>query len=87
MTLDKLQKLEKLVNSELASKIQNSIIEHNELLIEINETDLVEVIQFLKSNDSFKFRQLIDIAGADYPEDEKRFHLIYLFFHQLLYRL
>ena len=78
MTLDKLQKLEKLVNSELASKIQNSIIEHNELLIEINETDLVEVIQFLKSNDSFKFRQLIDIAGADYPEEEKRFHLIYL---------
>ena len=78
MTLDKLQKLEKLVNSELASKIQNSIIEHNELLIEINDTDLVEVIQFLKSNDSFKFRQLIDIAGADYPEEEKRFHLIYL---------
>ena len=47
-------------------------------MIEINETDLVEVIQFLKSNDSFKFRQLIDIAGADYPEEEKRLHLIYL---------
>ena len=78
MTLDKLQKLEKLVNSELASKISSSIIEHNELLIEINEIDLVEILQFLKSNDHFKFRQLIDIAGVDYPEDEKRFHLIYL---------
>ena len=26
----------------------------------------------------FKFRQLIDIAGVDYPDDEKRFNLIYL---------
>ena len=28
---------------------------------------------------SCKFRQLIDIAGVDYPEDEKRFELVYLF--------
>ena len=79
MTSDNLKKLEKLVNSELASKVQKSIIEHNELLIEVNENDLVDVIQFLKSNDSCKFRQLTDIAGVDYPEDDKRFHLIYLF--------
>ena len=79
MTINKLQKLEKLINAELASKVQKSIIEHNELLIEINESDLVDIIQFLKSNDSCKFRQLIDIAGVDYPDDEKRFQLIYLF--------
>tara|TARA_B100001093_G_scaffold11384_1_gene10529 strand:+ start:359 stop:976 length:618 start_codon:yes stop_codon:yes gene_type:complete len=78
MALDNLKKLEKLVNSELASKIQKSTIEHNELLIEINENDLFDVIQFLKSNDFCKFRQLIDIAGVDYPENEKRFQLIYL---------
>ena len=47
MALDNLKKLEKLVNSELASKIQKSTIEHNELLIEINENDLFDVIQFL----------------------------------------
>ena len=79
MIADNLQKLEKLVNSELASKVQKSIIEFNELLIEINEIDLIGVIQFLKSNDSLKFRQLIDIVGVDYPDDDKRFRLIYLF--------
>ena len=79
MTLVKLQKLEKLVNSELTSKIQKSVIEHNELMCEVNESDLIGVIQFLKSNDSLRFKQLIDIAGVDYPEDEKRFNLIYLF--------
>ena len=33
---------------------------------------------FLKSHDKLKFRQLIDIAGVDYPEEEKRFKLVYL---------
>ena len=75
----KLQKLEKLINSELSSKIKNSYIENEELLIEIAEGDLIDVIQFLKSNESSKFKQLIDIAGVDYPENEKRFELVYLF--------
>ena len=69
---------EKLINSELATKIQNSFIKNNELTIEINENDLIEVIQFLKSNERCKFRQLIDIAGVDYPDSEKRFQLVYL---------
>ena len=79
MRTTKIQELEKFINSELASKVSKSIIEYNELLIEINENDLVDVVQFLKSNDTCKFRQLIDIAGVDYPDDEKRFQLIYLF--------
>ena len=70
--------IEKLTNSELATKIQNSFIKNSELTIEINENDLIEVIQFLKSNERCKFRQLIDIAGVDYPDSEKRFQLVYL---------
>ena len=79
MIFENLKKIEKLVNSELSSKIQNSLIEYDELLIEINENDLIDVVQFLKSNENCKFRQLMEIAGVDYPEDEKRFELIYLF--------
>ena len=75
----KLQNLEKLINSELSSKILNSTIRNEELLIETSDNDLVEVVQFLKSNENCKFKQLIDIAGVDYPENEKRFELIYLF--------
>ena len=74
-----LKDLEKLINSELSSKIKSSIIENNELLVETEEAELLDVVQFLKSNEKCKFRQLIDIAGVDYPENEKRFELIYLF--------
>ena len=74
----KLKELEKLVNSELTSKIKKTTIAFNELLIDTTEEELIEVIIFLKSSDKFKFRQLIDIAGVDYPDEEKRFNLVYL---------
>ena len=74
-----LTKVEKLINSELTSKVKSSIVENDELLIEIDVNNLIEVVQFLKSNESCKFRQLIDIVGVDYPNEEKRFQLVYLF--------
>ena len=42
-----LQKIEKLINSELSSKIKNSSIKNEELIIEIAECDLIDTIQFL----------------------------------------
>ena len=77
--LENLKKIETIINSELASKVQQSVIINEELTVEINVNDLVEVVQFLKSNDKCKFRQLVDIAGVDYPEKDKRFQLVYLF--------
>jgi len=79
MILNKLQTIEKTINSELSSKIKDSTIKYNELLVETYEKNLIDVVQFLKLNEKCKFRQLIDIAGVDYPEDEKRFELVYLF--------
>ena len=77
--ISKLQNLEKLINSELSSKVQSSSINNEELLIEINDKDLIDTVQFLKLNENCKFKQLIDIVGVDYPENDKRFELIYLF--------
>ena len=79
MIIKNLESIEKTINAELSSKIKSSSINHAELLVEISENDLIDVVRFLKSNEKCKFRQLIDIAGVDYPEDEKRFELIYLF--------
>ena len=73
----KLKEVEQVVNSELTSKIKKTSVNFKELLIETTEDDLIQVILFLKSHDKLKFKQLIDIAGVDYPEEEKRFKLIY----------
>ena len=86
--ISKLKTVEKLINSELSSKIKNSSIDNEELLIEVDNNDLVDIVQFLKSNESCKFKQLIDIVGVDYPQNEKRFELIYLFLsHEMNLRI
>ena len=71
--------LEKKINSELATKINNSEIKHNQLYIEIDKDDLIDVSLFLKTNINTKFRQLIDITAVDYPEQNQRFKMVYLF--------
>ena len=71
-------KIEKLINSELSSKISGSEINFEELLFKTSVNEIVEIIKFLKLDNRFKFKQLIDIAAIDYPNDEKRFELVYL---------
>ena len=44
----------------------------------IANEDLIDVILFLKTNNSTKFKQLIDITAVDYLETEKRFKIVYL---------
>ena len=74
----KLSDLNKLLNSELTTKIKKSFIENDELQINITPNDLNSVILYLKTDNKCKFRQLIDIVAADYPNEEKRFKICYL---------
>ncbi len=71
--------IEKKINSELTTKIISSKIKHNQIYLSINDKDLLDVILFLKTDSSTKFTQLIDITAVDYPENDKRFKLVYLF--------
>ena len=71
--------LEKKINSELATKIKKTEIKHDQIYIEIDKDDLIETILFLKTNKDTKFRQLIDVTVVDYPEQTKRFKVVYLF--------
>ena len=73
-----LQDLEKKINSELSTKIRSSYIKHNNLYLNIETINLIEVLIFLKTDLSTKFKQLVDVTAVDYPEENKRFKLIYL---------
>ena len=76
--MNNLLDLEKKINSELATKIKSSKINHDQLYINIESDSLIEVLIFLKNNSATKFRQLVDITAVDYPELNQRFKLIYL---------
>jgi len=77
--MNDLTDLEKKINSELTTKINQSNIKHNQIYIEIDKDDLLDVVTFIKTNKNTKFRQLIDITVVDYPENLKRFKVVYLF--------
>ena len=77
--MNSLVDLEKKINSELTTKINDSKIIYNQLYLTIDKEDLNEVTLFLKTNKDTKFRQLIDITAVDYPENSKRFKMVYLF--------
>ena len=80
--------LEKKINSELTTKINESKIKHSQLYLTIDNEDLLDVILFLKTNKDTKFRQLIDITADDYLENPKRFKIVYLFLsHEINQRI
>ena len=86
--MSNLQDLEKKINSELTTKIKSTNIKHEQIYIIINSDDLLDVISFLKTNVNTKFRQLIDITAVDYPENQKRFKIVYLLLsHELNQRI
>ena len=76
--MKKIEDLEKKINSELTTKIKESKILHDQLYLSINSEDLLDVILLLKTNKDTKFKQLIDITAVDYPENKKRFKIVYL---------
>ena len=86
--MNSLDDLEKKINSELTTKINNSEIKHNQIYLATDKDDFLDVILFLKTSLDTKFRQLIDITVVDYPENNQRFQLVYLFLsHEFNQRL
>ena len=86
--MNSLSDVEKKINSELTTKINDSKIVHEQLYLSIDNEDLPDVILFLKTNKDTKFKQLIDITAVDYPENSKRFKMVYLFLsHQFNQRI
>ena len=77
--INNLEDFEKIINSELATKVISSKINHNQIYLSIDDKDLLDVILFLKTNSNTKFNQLIDITAVDYPERDLRFKIVYLF--------
>ncbi len=77
--MNDINNLEKKINSELTTKIKSSEIKHSQLYLNIDPEDLIEIVLFIKTNVDFKFQQLIEMTAVDYPENNKRFKMVYMF--------
>ena len=73
------QNLKKLVLEKKELKLNDVDLTHDNLILNCDIDNIIHNIDILKRSPEFKFRQLIDILGVDYPQQSKRFQVIYLF--------
>ena len=74
---DMLKALSAHIADRLGPAILASAISHGELTIEAEPAQIATVMRFLHDDAECRFVCFIDICGADYPEREKRFDVVY----------
>lgn len=54
-------------------------VTHGELTVDVALSNIVGLVEFLKTDQTCKFSTLVDITAVDYPERAKRFDMVYHF--------
>ena len=65
------------IGASMTSAIESHALSAGELTINVRAEEIVSVLTFLRDDPRCRFTTLIDICGADYPEREKRFDVVY----------
>ena len=65
----------------ITDKTMGAVLAHEvvlgELTLRAEASHIIDVLTFLVENEDCRFVSFIDICGADYPEREKRFDVVY----------
>ena len=72
-----LTELAEFIDTTLPGDVVEWNIAHDELMIEVGAVSLVKNLTFLRDDSNCLFKQLIDLCGADYPERDRRFDVVY----------
>ena len=65
------------IAEKLGAKGGASNIAYGELTLTVAVADILDVLSFLKTDPQCQFVSFIDICGADYPQRERRFDVVY----------
>ncbi len=76
MSLEKLQALAEKAQADFKEAIVESVIAFGELTLTVDRERIVEIMAKLKQA-PYRFHQLIDVCGADYPKRALRFDVVY----------
>ncbi|MBL8663236.1 MAG: NADH-quinone oxidoreductase subunit C [Candidatus Odyssella sp.] len=66
-----------LVRGKLAQDLVGADVKHGELTIVVNRPAIAKVLKTLRDDADFRFTILVDLCGADWPEREQRFDVVY----------
>jgi NADH-quinone oxidoreductase subunit C len=74
---DALNELGAYIADHLGSAVIDWRVALGELNVEVARDNIVAAMEFLRDDPNCRFGCLIDICGADYPEREQRFDVVY----------
>lgn len=72
-----LQNLAAHIEKALPGKVTGHVLANGELTLHAEAASIVEVVTFLREDAECDFLSFVDVCGADYPEREKRFDVVY----------
>lgn len=65
------------ISSKLGDALIESIVARGELTLRIQGHAIARVLTYLRDDPNCQFKILVDLCGADYPEREQRFEVVY----------
>jgi NADH-quinone oxidoreductase subunit C len=74
---DQLETIAGKLDAAAPGAVLDSVFAFGELTLSVDPARIVETLQFLRDDPAVGFISIIDISGADYPEREKRFDVVY----------
>ncbi len=70
-----------IIAERLAGALPGAVLQSNfafgELTLTVDHPRIIEALRWLRDDGAAQFVSIIDISGADYPEREKRFDVVY----------
>ncbi len=72
-----LNELGESIAAGLADAVTGFEVARGELTVETDPEHLIKLLKYLRDDANCQFKQLIDLCGADYPEREDRFEVVY----------
>jgi NADH-quinone oxidoreductase subunit C len=74
---DTLQALGEMIAAKLAGAVTGFEVTYGELTLHAEADAILRVLKFLRDDGECRFVCFTDLAGADYPQREKRFDVVY----------
>ncbi len=72
-----LEDLGDYIAGRLSEELDGHRVAYDELMVTARPDSLIKVMRFLRDDSQCLFKCLVDVCGADYPEREQRFDVVY----------
>ena len=72
-----LKELSDYISGSLGDVVTDVECRLDELLITVKREDILGVLKFLRDDANCQFKQLMDLCGVDFPEEDERFCVVY----------